>query len=90
MNMPGFTAEHSLYRTEGHFHTGVSDTSRVFSDEVRPQLICQWRGGDLICGEQPFGGSGSLGGDKTEAQCRAGCYRTKKRGAALRACLADC
>jgi hypothetical protein len=89
MKMPGFTAEHSLYRTDAHFYTGVPDTSGVLNAEVVPQLICHWNGGDLICGDEPFGGSGSFGGDHSYPQCRARCYHTK-RGAALRECLADC
>lgn len=89
MNMPGFTAEHSLYRTDGHFHSGLPNTFRVLDAEVRPQLICHFDGGDLICGDEPFGGTPGLGGDHSYAQCRARCYRTQ-RGAALRECLADC
>jgi hypothetical protein len=89
MNVPGFTAEHSLYRTDEHFHTRVLDTFRVFSAAVTPQLICQWNGGDLICGDEPFGGTPSFG-NHSYAQCRAGCYHRSLRGAALRACLAEC
>jgi len=89
MNMPGFTAEHSLYKTDEHFHTNVSDTFRVFNAEVIPQLICQWNGEDLICYDEPFGGGPNFGGDKSYPRCRAGCYRTK-RGAALRECLDEC
>jgi hypothetical protein len=89
MNMPGFTAEHSLYRTDEHFHTNVSDTFRVFDAEVIPQLICYWNGPDLICGDEPFGGGPNIGRDHTLPQCRARCYRTK-HGAALKECLADC
>jgi hypothetical protein len=89
MNIPGFTGEHSLHRTAEHFHTGVPDAFRVFNTEVRPQLICQWNGGDLICGDEPFGGTPNFGGDHSYPQCRARCYHTK-RGAALRECLADC
>jgi len=89
MNMPGFTAEHSLRRSGEHFHTGVSDTLRVFNAEVRPQLMCQLHGNNLICGDEPFGGGPNLGGDHTTAQCRSRCYLTK-RGAALKACVAEC
>lgn len=89
INMPGFTADHSLHRTEGYFHTGVSDTFRVSNAEVRPQSICHWDGVDVICYDEPFGGGPNFGGDKSFPKCRAGCYRTK-RGAALRECLAEC
>ena len=88
-NLPGFTAEHSLRRSGEHFHTGVSDSLRVFNAEVRPQLMCQLHGNDLICGDEPFGGGPNLGGDHSLPRCRAGCYRTK-HGAALKECLADC
>ena len=89
MNIPGFTAENALYWPDGHFHTGDSDTFRVSNAEVRPQLMCQWNGGDLICGDEPFGGTPNFGGDHSYAQRRARCYQTK-RDAALRECLANC
>ena len=92
MNMPGFTAEHSLYRTNRHFHTGVSDTLSVLDAEVRPQLRClPVGGGDIICGDIPGGGGGGGDdrGDRFEAQCRAGCLRIRSV-AARRQCLADC
>ena len=90
-NMPGFAAEHSLYRTDRRFHTGVSDTLFVLNAEVIPQLRCLWAGGDLICGGIPVGGDGGGGGDHRpiEARCRAFCLRTK-RGAAQKKCLAEC
>lgn len=95
VNMPGFTAEDSLhrtdarYRTDARFLTGVSDIFRVFDAGVTPQLICHFDGGNLICGDEPFGGTPNFGGDHSYAQCRARCYLTK-RGAALRECLRDC
>jgi hypothetical protein len=94
MSMPGFTAEHSLYRSDRQFYTSTTDTFGLSDVEVRPQLVCHVvAGGNLICGDPPFGGSGSFGGDKSVPQCRAACLR-RFRGAAkltaLRACLAEC
>jgi hypothetical protein len=101
LSMPGFTAEHSLYRTEGHFHTGVSDTFRVFDAEVIAQMVCADVGGGFVCGGDEPGGGDSEGPDlggpdrdsredrRRSAQCRARCLVTK-RGAAQEACLDHC
>jgi len=99
MNMPGFTAEHSLYRTNGQFSTVASDTSHVFDAEIRPQLYCVEQDGHVICvdgggfglgyTDVPSGGLPGFPFDHSFAQCRARCYLTKK-GAALRECLAEC
>ena len=93
MYIPGFTAEHSLYRTDSHFHTGVSDNFRVLNTDVGPQMKCIWDGSDIRCGGIPIGGDGGGGGvtplEKIfEAQCRARCL--KKPGAAREKCLANC
>lgn len=99
MSMPGFTAENSLYRTEGHFHTSVRGTSRVSDAEVTPQLICVLHGDNITCGggEGGFGGGGGVAGgpagplpgpEGRDAVCRARCMR--KRGAARSRCLAEC
>lgn len=105
MNMPGFTAEHSLYRTEGHFHTGVSDTFSVFTAEIRPQLWCVQQGGGFICGTGDGdggggfglgeGGPGSIPGPGPEppfeAQCRSRCHiRFRLTPARLEQCLGNC
>lgn len=89
MNIPGFTAEHSLREAHGAFHAGVPADSFALKADITPQLTCQWNGDRLICGEPPFGGGVNFGGDHSFAQCRSRCYRTK-RGAALARCLADC
>jgi hypothetical protein len=89
MSMPGFTAEHSLREANGASYAGVAGNSFVFKAEIRPQLDCWWDGPNLICGEPPFGGGVHVGGDHSFAQCRSHCWHTKK-GAALKACLAEC
>jgi hypothetical protein len=94
MSMPGFSAEQSLYRSDRQFQTSAAHSFGLSNVEVRPQLVCHVvAGGDLVCGDPPFGGSGSFGGDKSFPQCRAACLR-RFRGAAnlaaLRACLAEC
>ena len=93
MNIPGFTAEHSLHKAKGATYRGVAKNSSVFKAEIRPQLDCHWDGVDLICGEPPFGGGVGVGGpvDHITAQCRARCRnRYKHNPAALADCLADC
>ena len=98
-NMPGFTAEASLYRINGQFRTVASDTSYVFDAEIRPQLYCVEQDGHVICSDDggvglgytdvPSGGFPPFPFDHTYAQCRAGCYHIKP-GAARQACLAEC
>jgi hypothetical protein len=89
INMPGFTAEHSLQRNGAHFHTGAPGASPVFGSEVIPQLRCQLHGSNLTCSDEPFSLPPNFGGDLSEAKCRAQCFRTK-RGAPLKKCLAEC
>jgi hypothetical protein len=76
VNMPGFTAEQSIYSTHGQFRTVAFSTSYTSDAEVRPQKIICSRGvdGNIEC---------------VDPTCRFHCYQTK-RGAALRECLADC
>jgi hypothetical protein len=98
-NLPGFTAEHSLNRSKGQYHTVASDASYTFAAEIRPQLNCVEKGGQVVCPDDggfhvgftdvPSGGFPRFPIDHTVPQCRARCYRTR-RGAALKACLAEC
>jgi hypothetical protein len=90
MMMPGFTAEHSLYRTERYFHTDVF-AFRGLDVEIRPQMRCVPVDGDLIC-EIPVGGGGGGGDhrrDIEEKKCVLRCNRTES-GAALKKCIANC
>ncbi len=75
VNTPGFTAERSIYSTNGQFQTVAFD-AYVSDAEVRLQkFICHHDGGgNIIC---------------TDTACRVRCLHTKK-GAALQACLDDC
>jgi hypothetical protein len=98
-NLPGFTAEHSLNRTHRQFHTVAANASSTFEAEIRPQLDCVEKDGHVVCIDDggphvgytdvPAGGFPKFPRDHTVAQCRARCYRTS-RGAALKACLAEC
>lgn len=78
MKMPGFTAEHSLYRTDEHFRTGAADPFRVLNAEVRPQLYYCHR--DPETGEEICVNPG----------CRVQCFNSGKHGKALERCLARC
>ena len=101
MNMPGFTAEASLYNgnvryqstTEATRYGGLVQPAQVFSDVFNPTGFCYCLGSECFCGPElinaPIGGGGSPV-DHYLAQCRARCYHSRKRGAALAACLADC
>jgi hypothetical protein len=75
MNLPGFTAECSMYSSRGQFQTAVSDTSYLSGAEVNPQMIFCGRNkdGDFVC---------------TDPLCRFRCR--SKKGAALQECLANC
>src|SRR5690349_11922178 len=100
MNMPGFTAEHSLYTSRGQFRTAASDSSYVSDAEIRPQLDCVEHNGQIVCSggggfglgftDVPSGGFPRFPFDHTRPQCRSRCYISGKKGAALKACLADC
>ena len=101
--MPRFSAEKSLERSRTYYSGRVRNP--VPSGSILPQLMpvfggetyyCSWDGGNLICGEFPFGGGVSFGGgsvgggvpDPTCVQCRAACLR--KPAARRAACLAQC
>ncbi len=75
-NLPGFSAERSIYRTESRFQTITPVGSYPADAAVVPQR--------LICHRDAWGNI-----DCVDPQCRLNCYRTK-HGAALQACLADC
>jgi hypothetical protein len=99
INLPGFTAEHSLNGSKGQFHTVASDASYAFDAQIRPQLHCVEKNGEVACiggggfglgyTDVPSGGFPSHSFDPSFAQCRARCLLTS-RGAALKRCLADC
>lgn len=98
-NLPGFTAEHSLNRSKEQFHNVASDATYTFDAEIRPQLQCVEKDGEVVCSggggfglgytDVPSGGFPGLPFDHTFAQCRARCYLTS-RGAARKLCLAEC
>jgi hypothetical protein len=90
LNMPGFTAEHSLYRTEGHYRLATGRAGRIVApvgNFIVPQLRkidwecardCLDAGGDMgICGffcEE----QGEDGGGIPEPVCRPGCSRCSR------------
>lgn len=86
INMPGFTAEHSLMcRSNRHSYGGVSDTSYTIDAEIIPQ-DCILLDGMLVCsmGEDP--GDGPKG---VCARCLGRCFGMRhgpKREACLRYC----
>jgi hypothetical protein len=92
-NIPGFTAETSLYKTR-ECYCGVANMANSSAKLVSPQqlyfegLLCDWAAnGDLICGEDLFG---ETSWDHRTAQCRAACYHSHGNNAALlNECLAS-
>lgn len=81
INMPGFTAEHSLYRGNRQLYARASDTPYAFAPEIVSQG-CIVIDGDLVC-DLP-----RLPVDKPDP-CRGRCYRMF-HGAALTKCLENC
>jgi hypothetical protein len=105
MSMPGFTAENSLYRTNGRFLTVGSKTRCVFGEGIRPQqwidpfladYYCQWIGGLLICGDPPFGGGGiGFGGGQDSDvvrvnKCKSSCMNPQYKWKRKIACSDYC
>jgi hypothetical protein len=83
INMPGFTAEHALYRGNRQSYVRASDTTYAFAPEIVPQG-CIVLDGQLVC-DFPRIPTDPRG----PAHCRFRCYHTY-HGAALQACLAEC
>ena len=99
MNMPGFTAEQSLYKTSGRYQM-TSSTHRVKlnANLVQPALAIYIDGRYVCNGEVTDNGfincyplSGGDGGGRPDfacLQCRRNCWR--KPSAQRAACLAHC
>lgn len=82
VRMPGFTAEKTLAGASGAY--GRSGEYRLTSTGlvVSPQLNCEFNAeGDLICGDDPFGGGVGWGGGgpSPERRCLARCQRSHSR-----------
>lgn len=102
MNMPGFTAETSLYKTSGRY-LGTSSTHRVElnANLVQPSLAVYMDGRFVCNGEvtangfincyPPSGGGGGGRPDPINSLC-VKCYRdcNKKPLAQRAACRANC
>jgi hypothetical protein len=75
VNLPGFTAESSVYSPDGQFRTVFSETSYASGGEVTPQtVVCRRnQNGEMIC---------------VDPLCRFRCRF--KKGAALQDCLSNC
>jgi hypothetical protein len=83
INIPGFTAEHSLYGDYRQTYAYASDTRHPLAPEIVPQG-CIVLDGVLVC-DLP----GIPTDPRSDARCRARCYRTF-HGAALKECLGEC
>src|SRR5882757_7955934 len=83
INIPGFTAEHSLYGDHRQTYACASDIPPAQGPGVVPQG-CMVLDGTLVC-DLP----GIPTDPRPDARCRARCYHTF-RGAALRECLGEC
>lgn len=101
MNMPGFTAEDSLYKTNGRYQMASSIHGiELNSNSVHPSLAIYIDGRFVCNGEvtangfidcYPLGGGGGGGGGRPDLsclQCKRSCL--KKPPAQRAACRADC
>ena len=100
MKMPGFTAEDSLYKTNGRYQMANSIHGiELNSNLVQPSLAIYIDGRFVCNGEvtangfidcYPIGGGGGGGGrpDLSCMQCKRNCL--KKPPAQRAACRADC
>lgn len=99
MNIPGFTAEDSLYRTSGRYQM-TSSTRRVKLNAslVQPSAAI-YQDGRFVCNGEvtdegfincyPLGGGGE--DPRIAVQCRRACWNLHRGDPAARAeCLADC
>lgn len=100
MNMPGFTAENSLYRTSGRYQM-TSSTRRVkLSASLLQPSAAIYQDGRFVCyGEVTeegfincFDYGGAPGEDpRLAVQCRRACWRLYRGDPTERAeCLASC
>ena len=83
-NLPGFTAEHSLYGADQQFYARASSTPYAFAADIVPQG-CIVLDGTLVC-DIP---RGPVPKPDPEIRCMSRCRQTY-RGAALQKCLEDC
>jgi hypothetical protein len=98
MNIPGFTAEATLYKSITSYRPGCFFHGEIGVNVV-PQLFMvyePWDGAGSGGGGIPIlsgGGSGEGGGsgrvDRLEANCRLACQRFQA-GPARQACLDEC
>lgn len=101
MNIPGFTAEATLYNSATSYRSSFlfqTDMGNV-TPQLRPENpagFCYCNGETCVCGSDiiivPFGagGTGEDAADKRiEVACRKHCI-TRFRGALQNACLQDC
>lgn len=99
MNMPGFTAGGSLYKTNGHYQMASSSREiEINTNFVQPSLAIYIDGRFVCNGEvtangfidcYPLGGGGGGGRpDLACLQCKRNCL--KKPLAQRAACRADC
>lgn len=83
-NMPGFTADQSLYGSNGQAYARVSDASYGSGAEIVPQG-CYVIDGQFWCDLPRF----PFPKPDPEIRCRSACRR-RFRGPELAACLAEC
>jgi hypothetical protein len=60
MNMPGFTAEASLYNTREHYRAETLPADLQYLDKVIPQYWCRRLLQQCISGDDPRGGTCAL------------------------------
>jgi len=98
MQMPGFSAQRSLYRARGYYHEGLSAAWNSLGGTIQPVLFrigthdCDWAAdGSLVCGDDS-GGPVSFGGPKPSAKaaCVEHCLHRYPAGPKRTACIDDC
>ena len=99
LNMPGFTAGDSLYKTTGRYQMASSTHRGEFNANLVQPSLAIYVDGRYVCNGEvtdngfincyPLGGGGGGGRpDLTCLQCRRNCLR--KPPAQRAACRADC
>jgi hypothetical protein len=85
INMPGFTAEHSLYRCDGQSYACASDSWYTFDEKIIPQA-CIVIDGQLVCDLPRIPRN-----PRPCATCRSSCYiHFRDDDAKLNRCLDMC
>ena len=92
INMPGFTAENSLYRHNGQSYACAYDMPYTVDAKIIPQQCTVVEPFNLVvCNLEPGSSGPKPGPDIIEKKCRLGCMRRFPFGGpGLNSCLENC